>query len=171
MKLNDACKDIMMQLYAVINSISEEDFSKPIPLLNQSTIGQHVRHTLEFFTCLMNNIKTGEINYDDRDHDKIIETDKLIALAVIEDIKIFLNNVSEDIPLNLNASYSLKDSVALKIKTNLFRELAYNIEHAIHHMAIMKIGIKEIAPYVELPSHFGIAVSTIKYQQQLPVSK
>ncbi len=171
MKLNEACKDILMQLDTVIKDINEDDFVKPIPSLNKSTIGQHIRHTLEFFMCLMNNISTGEINYDKRDHDKVIETDRFIASAMVKQLIVFLNEVKEDVSLNLDASYSLQDDDSTVIKTNLFRELAYNIEHAIHHMAIIKIGIKEIAPYVKLPSHFGIAVSTIKYQQRLPITK
>jgi hypothetical protein len=49
--------------------------------------------------------------------------------------------------------------------TNYFRELTYNIEHAVHHMAIIKIGIREVANYVTLPADFGIAASTIRYKE------
>ncbi|MEL7001972.1 MAG: DinB family protein [Bacteroidota bacterium] len=166
MKLIDACKDILGQLSSVIKSIEPEDFRKEVPNLNNSTVGQHIRHTLEFFTCLMNNHKTGFINYDERDHDKVIETDTLIAQAVIEDIIDFLNTSIEDKPLVLEANYSFGDETGTKINTNLHRELAYNIEHAIHHMAIIKIGLKEVASYIDIPGHFGVAVSTIKYQKQ-----
>jgi uncharacterized damage-inducible protein DinB len=171
MNLNESCKDILNQLDVVIKNIEYQDFIKPVPTLNNSTIGQHIRHTLEFFTCLMNNIKGGTINYDKRDHDNVIETDKLIALAVIENLRTFLNGNFENIPLTLEANYSLSDSEATKIETNLHRELAYNIEHAIHHMAIIKIGLNEVAPYIPIPEHFGIAVSTIKYQQEVPATK
>jgi len=34
----------------------------------------------------------------------------------------------------------------------------------VHHMAIMKIGLREVAGYVKLTSDFGIAASTIRYQ-------
>ncbi len=169
MKLKESCKEILNQLKAVIININDQDFSKPIPVLNNSTIGQHVRHTLEFFTCLMGNLKSGTVNYDKRDHDKVIETDKLIALAVIENIGAFLDGNVKNIPLTLEANYCISDSELTLIKTNLFRELAYNLEHAIHHMAIIKIGLKEVAPYISIPNHFGIAVSTIKYQREIPV--
>jgi hypothetical protein len=45
------------------------------------------------------------------------------------------------------------------------REITYNIEHIVHHMALVKIGIKEVCPYVVMPPEFGIAVSTIKYHK------
>ena len=67
MNLNEACKDILRQLEAVLNNINEEDFKKPISTLNNSTIGQHIRHTLEFFTCLMYNCEIGVVNYDNRE--------------------------------------------------------------------------------------------------------
>ena len=50
--------------------------------------------------------------------------------------------------------------------SNLDRELVYNIEHAIHHMALIKIGIKEVAPQLQLPEGFGVANSTIRHKKQ-----
>jgi hypothetical protein len=32
-------------------------------------------------------------------------------------------------------------------------------------MALIKIGVREIAPYVQLPSDFGIAASTIRFKE------
>ncbi len=51
------------------------------------------------------------------------------------------------------------------IASNFYRELIYNIEHAVHHMAIMKIGVLEVAPYVSMPLDFGVAVSTIRHKK------
>ena len=165
MKLINACINILEQLESVLESITDNDFTLQIETLNHSTIGQHVRHTLEFFSCLMTNYNLGVINYDDRDHDKLIENDKTIALELIKDLKRFIASTTEDKELTLEASYSLESNNVVSIKTNYFRELTYNIEHAVHHMAIIKIGLKEIAPYVPISSHFGVAVSTIRFQK------
>jgi hypothetical protein len=43
------------------------------------------------------------------------------------------------------------------------RELAYNIEHTIHHMAIIKQSIIEHFTYIDLPEYFGVASSTVRY--------
>ena len=164
MKLTSACKDIFEQLESVLNHITEEDFTKKVATLNHSTIGQHIRHTLEFFTCLVHNHSRGTVNYDKRDHDRMIETDKTIAAALIKDLYSFIDQNPNDSDLVLEANYSLVEDESISIQTTYFRELAYNIEHAIHHMAIIKIGLKEVAPYVPIPDHFGVAVSTIRYQ-------
>lgn len=165
MQLDHACKLILNQLEDVVRQISESDFTKPSPSLSQSTVGQHLRHTLEFFLCLEQGFHHGLVNYDKRAHDKLIETDKFIALGAIQRINDFVGAQHQDQPLKLEVGYERHNENCITIDTNYFRELTYNIEHAVHHMAIMKIGIREVASYVKLPAEFGIAVSTIRHQE------
>lgn len=165
MKLDKACLQILTQLTDLVNQISEEDFTRPIASLGDSTIGQHLRHTLEFFICLQQGTEQGVINYDKRAHDKLIESDKFIALATLSRTSEFISRPHSDKVLKLEAGYDLDREDFVTIETNFLRELVYNIEHAVHHMAIMKIGVREIAPSIKLPHDFGIAASTIRYQE------
>ncbi len=165
MKLNKACGNILTQLTDLINQISEQDFTKPVDSLGRSTIGQHMRHTLEFFICLEQGFEKGLVNYDKRAHDKLIESDKFIALSTLNRINEFIQSQPADKNLKLEAGYDLDKEEFVIIETNFLRELVYNIEHAVHHMAIIKIGIREIAPGIKLPHDFGIAASTIRYQE------
>ncbi len=171
MNLNKACSNILTQLTDLTNQISEHDFAKPIDSLGHSTIGQHLRHTLEFFVCLEQGFEQGLINYDKRAHDKLIESDKFIALASLNRIHDFILSQPADKSLKLEAGYDLDKEEFVTIETNFLRELVYNIEHAVHHMAIMKIGIREIAPDIKLPHDFGIAASTIRYQETTAVAR
>ena len=166
-QLLDACRNILEQLSGVIRQIDERDFAKPSMTLGGSTIGQHVRHTLEFFLCLEQGFDKGIVNYDRRAHDKLIETDKYIALNAIDQIIGFVTSQKLDPPLKLEVGYQQDSDGCLTIETNYFRELSYNIEHAVHHMAIIKIGLRELTPYVHYPTDFGIAVSTVRYQTAL----
>lgn len=152
----------------MVSQLTEEDFIKPVETLGNSTIAQHLRHTLEFFICLERGFEGGVINYDKRAHDKLIETDKLIAISVLNKINEFIQTHRTDKALKLEAAYDLDKEEFITIETNYLRELVYNIEHAVHHMAIMKIGIRETAPYVILAHDFGIAASTIRHQQTVP---
>jgi hypothetical protein len=52
------------------------------------------------------------------------------------------------------------------VSSTVGRELIYNIEHTIHHLAIVKIALKAILPSLELPEHFGVAPSTIRHRQE-----
>jgi hypothetical protein len=164
MDLRHACSNILVQLTQLVEQIDDRDFSKPVESLSRSTIGQHLRHTLEFFICLQDGYRDGVINYDKRSHDKLIESDKGLALATIGRVEDFIMTM-EDKPLRLEAGYDLAQENFITIQTNASRELVYNIEHAVHHMAIIKIGVREIAPYITLSKEFGIAASTIRYRE------
>lgn len=166
MNLTEACHNILTQLNDLVSQIDEKDFGKPSAVLSNSTVGQHLRHTLEFFLCFESGYQQGLINYDKRAHDKLIETDKVIALAALTRISDFIRNLNSNRILKLEVGYDVASNNFITIETNAARELVYNIEHAVHHMAIMKIGMREVAPYLTLPPDFGIAASTIRYQQE-----
>ncbi len=165
MNLAKACAHTLSQLADLVNQIDENDFVRPSDTLGNSTIGQHLRHTLEFFICFENGFESGIINYDKRAHDKLIESDKFIALSTINRIADFVSKLKER-SLKLEVGYDLHSEDYITIDTTATRELVYNIEHAVHHMAIMKIGIREIASYITLPSDFGIAASTVRHKEK-----
>jgi uncharacterized damage-inducible protein DinB len=169
MNINTACAHILSQLTDLVSQINERDFVKPSDQLSQSTIGQHLRHTLEFFICFEKGYQQGIVNYDKRAHDKLIENDKFFALATIERIEDFVRSLEEK-ELRLEVGYDLSQEEFVMIDTTAMRELVYNIEHAVHHMAIIKIGVREVAPYIDLPKDFGVAASTIRYQETSPAS-
>lgn len=165
MQLIKASNSILSQLSFVVEQIEKRDFSLPCVSLGNSTIGQHVRHTLEFFLCLESGCNEGVVNYDKRPHDKLMESDKSVALSTIYRIKEFVSGNKEDFALMLEVGYNLDSEESVKMQTNYLRELTYNIEHAVHHMAVMKIGIREVASYISLPTDFGVAASTIRYNE------
>jgi len=170
MQLVRACVSIIDQLENVVSQIDDIDFSNPSTALN-ATVGQHLRHTIEFFLCLEHGFRDGLINYDKRAHDRLIETDKVIALNAIRRIRRFIVATNNDCALRLDVGYDLHSEDCVTIQTNYFRELTYNIEHAVHHMALIKIGIREVAPYVNLSSDFGVAVSTLRHAGYETIAK
>lgn len=165
-QLIHASRSILNQLSDAINQLTDKEFVRPSQTLSGSSIGQHLRHTLEFFICLEQGLDSGVINYDKRGHDKTIESNRTLALAAISRIHSFVGQQAEDKTLILEASYDSGHEVA-SVNTSYFRELTYNIEHAVHHMAIMKIGIHEVADRVMLPADFGVAASTIRYKKEM----
>lgn len=165
MNLISVCREILDQLSALTDTIGEADFRKPSIALSGSTVGQHLRHTLEFFLCLESGVKSGCINYDKRNHDHTIENNRDIAGATIRRIALFLDELNLDLPLKLEVNYTIDQDDNIELETTSARELVYNIEHAVHHMALIKIGVREVAPYVQLDKHFGIAASTIRFYE------
>jgi hypothetical protein len=51
--------------------------------------------------------------------------------------------------------------------SSIGRELLYAYDHAVHHLAIIKLGIKAEIPDVEIDSNIGVAASTLRHQLSL----
>jgi len=167
MDLTRVCCDILDQLTAVVQQLEDRDYQCPSTTLSDSTIGQHLRHTLEFFGCLEKGFANGVVNYDHRERNEEIETNRQLALVRLEQIKKFLGEPRGNCSLNLEVAYNRGSEQSQRVPSNYYRELAYNVEHAVHHMALIKIGIREVAPYVQVPDGFGVAVSTLRHQDSL----
>lgn len=133
---------------------------------HEASVGEHTRHTIEFYQCLYEGLKTGNVNYDKRKRNIEIQSTPGYAISTINDIIDHIYNAGADAELILEISYDLSDETSNKINSSYKRELAYNIEHAIHHMAIIKSIIVENFRNINLPENFGIAISTVKYRNK-----
>jgi uncharacterized damage-inducible protein DinB len=166
MSIHKTADSLLLQLGEVVNQLTDDQYSSSLSVLSGSSIGQHIRHTLEFFICLIDGRNHGVINYDIRNRDELIETDRKTAATVIKTISDFLRREENDFPIDFCADYTLSGTEEITVKSSFYRELAYNVEHAIHHMALIKIGVLTSSPEVTLPKHFGVASSTVRYQVQ-----
>jgi uncharacterized damage-inducible protein DinB len=134
----------------------------------KNTIGKHLRHIIEFYDILIdacNENKT--VSYDHRIHCTNTETDLEIANERLKKASEWLKNIPEVKDLKLLVSYDNKGKESFVIPSSIERELVYNIEHAIHHMAIIRIAVENEFQDVKLDQHFGIAYSTIRFRDDL----
>jgi hypothetical protein len=106
--------------------------------------------------------ETGCINYELRQRNYQIETDADFAIAQMH--QIIANMKPQDAEVLLFTKYQA-DQEPIITKTTIARETIYNIEHTIHHMAIMRIAAKATFN-IDLEETFGVAPSTIQYKQQ-----
>lgn len=172
--ITTTCKQLLLDLKSALEQLPTEQYQKPIPELFKSSVGQHTRHIIEFFQCLEQQLPTDIIDYDLRQRNLLIESSTLEASNSIVELIEWLDSPLEDRLLQLVANYNYKATTndLIKVPSSLVRELVYNIEHAIHHMAIIKVGLRISYPQLQLPSHFGVAPSTLRYHQgQLSTDK
>jgi anionic cell wall polymer biosynthesis LytR-Cps2A-Psr (LCP) family protein len=57
------------------------------------------------------------------------------------------------------------DEIEVTIESNYNRELLYNLEHCIHHQALIKVAVLQMK-YLQIDENFGVARSTIEYRKQ-----
>lgn len=153
---------VLSQLATVLHQLSDTEYTAPSSLLNNSSVGTHTRHIIELFQCLINGYHTGTINYDDRKRDKKIEADKSFAAQLLTGIVEKMDKPNK--LLKLRGLFSEQENEEMEIDTNFFREAVYNLEHSIHHMALIRVGINEVAS-IKLTENFGFAASTTKYKK------
>ena len=155
-------RETAKNLADALDQLSDKQYTMPCITLSGSSIGQHVRHVVELFQCLVNGYETGAVNYDARPRNQVIAARKAVAL---ECLSVIADTISQpDKHMLLYAHFGPEDKPR-PISTTYFREIVYNIEHTIHHMALIRIGITE-ASEIELPQEFGVAPSTLKYQAE-----
>jgi hypothetical protein len=155
---------VLQQLLAILDQLDNTAYSSKLDVLSASSIGMHVRHILEFYTCLF--MEADIINYDNRKRNLRLETDTDYAIENIVLILATINNIEEDKMIQLAGTESFRDETYM-VTTTLSRELQYLSEHSIHHMAIIKIALQSSFPTVNMHQHFGIAFATIKHQQNV----
>lgn len=153
--------NVFAELKNALVDLPEGIYYKPCPLLSNATIGQHTRHIIELFQCLENGYDKGIVNYEKRNRNQQIEIDSTLAISLLS--KIFNGLGKPNINLILQASFG-NDSVEMNINSNYYREVTYNIEHTIHHMALIRVAINAFTNIV-LPDSFGVAPATIQYRR------
>jgi hypothetical protein len=163
MTIQQSVHAIFNQLEDSLLQLSNEQYRQKIDTLSGASIGQHVRHVVEMFVCLQDGYTSGIVNYEKRKRDITIETSKETAIDIMN--KIISALLNENKSLVLEAGFDENSDELNKILTNYFREIAYNQEHAIHHMALIKIGINEVLD-TQLPDGYGVASSTLKYRKE-----
>jgi hypothetical protein len=154
-------KHVFGQIGHLLQDLPTADYSAPCPSLSNATIGQHVRHIIELFICLENGYSEGIVNYENRRRDRRIETDKEFAGELF--VRLHSDMDQSDKGLLLQTLCG-KSSDVEYIATNYYRELLFNLEHTVHHMALIRIGVADLhGPF--LPEDFGVASSTMRYRK------
>jgi tRNA isopentenyl-2-thiomethyl-A-37 hydroxylase MiaE len=139
-----------------------------LSVLNGSSVGQHTRHVVEFYQCLLKGINGGVVDYDSRERNILLENDLYFTIDVLQAIEQQLENIKNPNEKLLLAVSYCSDQQDF-IETNFVREMVYLVEHSIHHYALIRIGIQENFAGITIPQNFGIAYSTVKHREEISI--
>jgi uncharacterized damage-inducible protein DinB len=165
MQIINASKEICNQLFQLCDRLDNKEYAHCSSLLLGSSIGKHIRHIIEFYDILREGSEIGEINYDTRTRNTHIENETELAKLRLASILSWLEGLSENESLNLCFTFDHEKDDVEQVESNLMRELAYNMEHAIHHMALIRIALDQLFSHIDIDSNFGLAYSTIRYNK------
>ena len=153
-------EEVLAHIDIYLGQLSDADYGKPLPLLSEASIGGHTRHVLDGFLCLMRQQGHGVISYDLRERDPEIEINTAYTAGKLQEIKRFIHELKSNDSYDFEVNYS---NHTYRTTSSLQREVIHNIEHVIHHLAIIKIALLTYHPEIELPMEFGVAPSTLRY--------
>lgn len=163
MSLLQSSQNIVLQIEEMVAQLSDKEFTTTLDLFSGASMGQHTRHIIEFYQCILKEPKVDEICYDNRERNKLIENDRTFCIETLKLIYHQLGEIQNDYSLNIITQIGAERCCT---PSSLYREILYSFEHAVHHMAILKIGIIPCFPNVKLADNFGVAESTIRYRQE-----
>ncbi len=159
MNMQNTINNLIQSLIDVICNIPDELYNKNLPLFNGGTLGQHCRHIYEFCEILYNYQGIEPLSYDDRKRDLELENSKEIMILKLKEIQ--NHSLDQNIKFSFPLLHKINKEESIKILTTFERELLFVLDHTIHHMAIIRIGIEKELPRFELPYDFGFTPSTL----------
>ena len=154
---------ILEKIDALLHQMRDAELSKPSPLLFGGSIGQHFRHILEFYTCLLTELDANSFSYDRRQRNLLIESEVIAARAcAVRNIGL-LQRITADRDLLMESELPEMEQAVVQ-RTSLKRELIYLADHGVHHLAMVRIALEQELPHITFPEHLGVAASTRNHQ-------
>lgn len=155
----------LRQLADLLRELTDEQYvTKPGGAL-ASSIGGHVRHSLDHVSTLLTALPGGALDYDRRARGTSVETDRRAGLVEVRRLEQSLDDVDrkrlpEELRLTLLPA---PDRPPVCVMSTPERELAFVLSHAIHHNALIAVLVAAVGG--SAPAGFGYAPGTIAHQR------
>ncbi|MCB9898231.1 MAG: hypothetical protein H6825_09530 [Planctomycetes bacterium] len=156
---------LVRQGIALLESLDDELFVARPPGLPAGGVGPQFRHVLDYYRCFVRDVARGRVDYDLRERDPEVETERRVAIARLGSL------VRDLAALGLD-----DDTVALHVKadvdpaappdetwspSSVRRELMFLASHTVHHYALIAVTLG--AHGVQVAPEFGVAPSTLRH--------
>jgi len=153
LSLEENIKSHLDELIDLVSNLKDEQY-RFVPEGETASVGRHLRHTLEIFLLLVDHYDSGKVNYENRARNLALEKDRALAIQRLNYLKANFQKSDKSIKLLNNH---------LVINTSYYRELLYQLEHIVHHNAIIRPAVASFLGDA-VQKNFGYAPATIKYQ-------
>jgi hypothetical protein len=147
----------LLSLSNLLQQITEEQYTYKSQYLANSSIGGHTRHVIELLQCAIKGHAGNCVDYINRERDVTLENNIEVAIEHINHLLVDMQLKDKALLLLCEDGY---------INTTYHRELVYNVEHIIHHLALIKVSLIEMGIEV-CNENFGVGYSTIQYKNNL----
>lgn len=151
----------------LLNDLTDELYTGN-GIYNKSGVGRHFRHIIEHYFSF-NDFSDLKIDYDDRERDVKLETQRTYMISEMERVSAELNKFKSepellDIPIKVRSNEGIGQENSPFSTSTLRRELQFLISHTVHHYALIGLILKTMG--YEPDPDFGVAPSTLRYEKE-----
>ncbi len=156
---------LLRQSLNLLSQLDDELYTCVALEITHAGVGGHLRHCLDFYDAFLRGFKLGNVDYDLRERNELIEKDRSAASAKIGEAIALL----EQLPANQDKELLVKlegeqaENVASWTRSSIRRELQFLLSHTVHHYALIAILLRLNG--FQPAADFGVAPSTLKYWQ------
>ena len=154
-----ALADTLDQLGDAIRPLTVDEYTSR-ELRSSGSIGAHVRHCLDHVCALECGIVAGEVCYDHRERNTVVERDPYLGVSRLRRASFRVGQIDGGLverPLMLVAQLSAGGAL-IRLPTTVGRELAFVVSHTIHHSALVAVLLERAER--DVPARFGLAPTT-----------
>ncbi len=137
---------------------------------NRSSTGAHIRHILDHVDAFLAGLENGIIDYDVRIRGSSLETNTGEAAAKIQRQAERLLQITDNLEKKFIQVRVLTrfDNDFSEYLSTIGREIAFLINHTVHHEAIIRQEFESAGR--EVPEFYGYAPSTVAHRKSLQTS-
>jgi len=155
-----ALSAVIEQTRRLLLHIEPDLYHRPLPEYSGSSLGQHFRHILEFFICLERGRSSSCIDYAARERNMLYETNPLLAAEALDLFEEAMQSFDIQEPISVRAEFN--GELRPEYESSLGREMLFVFDHAIHHLALIKIGLMTHAVHLIADDpDLGVSPSTL----------
>jgi len=156
--------EVLQQTLWLIEELDDQQYVHVETRLSSASIGAHVRHNLDHYRLFLAGLPSGLVDYDARDRDTPVETDRRVAAAAVRTAIAGLSalpreSLSRAVRIRQQGSYEPGRFDGCESRVD--RELLFLQSHAVHHHAL--IAVLARAQGLAVPESFGMAPSTLEW--------
>jgi hypothetical protein len=151
----------------LLQQVDDEMYAKAGAPYFSSGMGKHIRHNLDHYEMFLFGLAGNAIDYDGRQRDARVETERRYAIERMLTIIVRLEALATQ---NLDRSIFVKMNDAGRknrspqwSESTVGRELQFLLSHTVHHYALIAVILK--IQGFDCHPDFGVAPSTLKYQR------
>lgn len=157
--------DLLAQGAELLSRLDAAQYTgEPTP--GSGTVGQHVRHVLDFYARFLAGLDAGDVRYDARERDSRVEHQPEVARQRALEMAGRLGQLPlADEQRALTVAHDRAED-APRCASSVGRELLFLASHTTHHYALIAVLLR--LQGVEPGADFGVATSTLEHRRRQP---